>query len=350
MKKMMKAVAVLEKERVEIVDLPIPEYGPYECLVRTHACGFCSSTDMKIIHDSIADMPVQYPTILGHEGVGEIVAVGAKVKNFQVGDRVSCARGMHIKGTEYSFTWGEMAQYAIAHDVYAMVEAGIDLNEVVPGKTLTTYPVHKIPDWMSYTDAVIILTLEENYSALLNFGLKPGMDVLIYGDGTIGQGLAFFARELGAKSIWTVGHHDEKLERIRELANVDATINSHRENVGQALAGRSFDLVIDAVGSMEVIRESFRYLKDGGSLGVYGVLRREDANLNLFEMKNHTSLHLLTWPYDEHRVHDEILSLIERGRLKPSDYYSHILRMERINDAIEMIQSRKASKIILDMT
>ena len=100
MDKTMKAVAVLAKDQVGIVELPLPEYGPYECLVRTRACGFCSSTDMKIIHNSLADMDVSFPAILGHEGVGEIVAVGEKVRNYRVGDRVSCARGMYVKGTE----------------------------------------------------------------------------------------------------------------------------------------------------------------------------------------------------------------------------------------------------------
>lgn len=349
MNKQMKAIAVLEKDRVELVEIPVPEYGPYECLVRTHACGFCSSTDMKIIHNAIADMPVQYPTILGHEGVGEIVAVGERVKNFKVGDRVSCSRGMHVKGTQYSFTWGEMSQYAIAHDVYAMTEDGIDLNTVTPGKTLTTYPVRIIPEGMSYPDAVMILTFEENYSALLNFGVQPGMDILIYGDGTIAQGLSFFARELGVRSVCCIGHHDDKLQRIREKSGVSMIVNSHKESVADKLGDLKFDMVIDAVGSMEVIREGFHNLKDNGKLCVYGVLKKEDANFNLLEMKNHTSLHLLTWPHDEHRVHDTIVQMIQEKKLIPSDYYTCVMPMDEIHEAIQLLQSRKASKIILNM-
>lgn len=349
MDKTMKAVAVIEKDRVEVVTIPRPACGPYECLVRTHACGFCSSTDMKIIHNAIADLELKYPLILGHEGAGEIVELGEKVKNYKLGDRVTCARGMHVKNTEYTFTWGEMAQYAIAHDVRAMVEDGIDLNAATPGKTLATYPVRKIPDGMSYPDAVMILTFEENYSALLNFGLKPGMDLLIFGDGTIGQGLTFFARQLGARSVCCVGHHDDKLARIRSVAGADQVINAHREAVEEVLAGREFDLVIDAVGSIDVVKQAFHFVKDNGSVCIYGVIKREEANLNLFDMKNHTSLHLLTWPYDEHRVHDEIVKMIADGRLIPSEYYSHVLPMDRVNDAIGMLQRREASKVILDM-
>ncbi len=349
MKETMKAIAVLKEGEVAVVDLPLPEYGDYECLVRTHACGFCSSTDMKIIHNHLADTTVQYPTILGHEGAGEIVAVGKKVKNFQVGDRVTCSRGMYVKGTDYTFTWGEMSQYAVAHDVYAMVEAGIKLEEVTPGKTLTTYPVRKIPDGMSYVDAVMILTFEENYSALLNFGLKPGMDLLIWGDGTIAKGLSFFAKILGAGSVCCAGHHDEKLEDIQRYASVDRIINTKKQEMEEALAGQKFDMVIDAVGSMAVIKEGFRYLKNDGKLCVYGVLKKEAADINLFDMKNNTSLHLLTWPEDEHRVHDAVVGLIQQGKLVPSDFYSHVMPYTEIHQVVKMIQERKATKIILTM-
>ncbi len=350
MERTMKAAAVLEAGKVEIVELPVPQYGPYTCLVRTHACGFCSSTDLKIINNAIADMEVSYPTILGHEGAGEIVAVGEKVQNFQVGDRVTCARGMYVTGTPYTFTWGEMAQYAIAHDVKAMVEAGLDLSKETPGKTLTTYPVRKIPEGMSYPDAVMILTFEENYSALLNFGVKPGMDLLIFGDGTIARGLAFFAQLLGVRSICCVGHHDDKLEKIRACAGTDLVINSHRQDPAEALRGRRFDMVIDAVGNIDVIRQGFRHVKEGGKVCVYGVLKREKANLNLFDMANHASLHLLTWPHDEHRVHKEVVRLIQTGILKPSDFYSHVLPLAEIHRAIELVTRREASKVILDMT
>lgn len=349
MNKTMKAVAVMEKDRVEVVDIPLPEYGPYSCLVRTHACGFCSSTDMKIIHNAIADMSVTYPTILGHEGAGEIVAVGEKVRNFHVGDRITCARGVCVNAPGYTFTWGEMAQYAIAHDVKAMVEAGLDLNKETPGKTLTTYPVRQIPDGMSYPDAVMILTFEENYSALLNFGVKEDMDLLIFGDGTIALGLSFFARQLGVRSICCVGHHDEKLAAIQKKSNAELVINSKKESVADALQDRKFDIVIDAAGSIEIIKEAFHYVKNGGKVCVYGVLKKEQANLNLFEMANNSSLHLLTWPYDEHRVHDEIVAMIQKGILDPKDFYSHVLPLSEIHTAIEMIKQRKAAKVILDM-
>ncbi|MEA4970550.1 MAG: zinc-binding dehydrogenase [Candidatus Pelethousia sp.] len=345
---MMKAVAVLEKGSVGIVELPRPEYGEYECLVRNRACGFCSSTDMKIIHNDLADMDVRYPTILGHEGAGEIVAAGGKVKNFRVGDRVTCARGVCPRDTGYSFTWGEMAEYTIVHDVYAMAEAGIDLSKATPGKTLTTYPVRKIPAELSYEDAVMILSFEENYSALLNFGVKAGMEILLYGDGTIAMGLTLLAKKIiGAGFTACVGHHDDKLALISAYAGADCVINAHTQNMEEALSGRRFDLVIDAVGSIAVVKQGLRLLKNGGKMSIYGVPKKEHATLNLFDMPNNTMLHMLTWPEDEHSVHGEVVDLIRAGQLVPKDFYTDVLPFTQIQQAIDLIQTRKARKVIL---
>lgn len=92
---MMKALAAMGDGTVQLVDVPKPDkVGPYDCLVRVTACGLCSSTDLKIIYNgSIAEKPVTYPTILGHEGVGVIEQVGEKVRYLKEGDRITSPLG-----------------------------------------------------------------------------------------------------------------------------------------------------------------------------------------------------------------------------------------------------------------
>ena len=70
----MKAVAAVAPGRVEIVEIPRPEVREYECLVKVRACGLCNGTDLKIIDNEVGTTPVEYPVILGHEGVGEVTA------------------------------------------------------------------------------------------------------------------------------------------------------------------------------------------------------------------------------------------------------------------------------------
>ena len=88
--KYMRGIAALGNGEVELVrDVPVPEIGPYEALIRMKTCGFCNGTDFHIIR---GEMPVtvdSFPTLLGHEGVGDIVELGSKVRNYKIG-RASC--------------------------------------------------------------------------------------------------------------------------------------------------------------------------------------------------------------------------------------------------------------------
>ena len=104
----MKAVAAIEQGKVAVVDIPMPEYGEYECLVKTTACGLCSSTDLKLIGNSVANLDIQYPTVLGHEGVGVIAETGKKVRYFREGDRVVNPTGRVMPGCGYHANWAQM--------------------------------------------------------------------------------------------------------------------------------------------------------------------------------------------------------------------------------------------------
>ena len=82
----MKAAVITEPGRLEIAEVPDPASGPYQALVRMLACGTCSATDLKIIDGKFG--PTDYPVILGHESVGEVIEVGERVANLDVGDHV----------------------------------------------------------------------------------------------------------------------------------------------------------------------------------------------------------------------------------------------------------------------
>ena len=78
----MKAIAVMGPNDIRVVDdVPKPVLGDYEALVKVHACGFCNGTDMQIITGTGGDLGNSvsiYPTVLGHEGAGEVVAVAKR--------------------------------------------------------------------------------------------------------------------------------------------------------------------------------------------------------------------------------------------------------------------------------
>lgn len=343
----MKAFAAIEQGKVAVVDIPMPEYGEYECLVKVTACGLCSSTDLKLISNSVANLDIQYPTVLGHEGVGVIAETGSKVRYFKKGDRVVNPSGRVMPGCGYRANWAQMAEYAIAVDVRAMMEDGVPMKFK---PDLENFQTKFIPDDISDIDAAMLITFKENYSALKNFGLKAGMNLLIYGDGAVAQGLAIMAHEIGAAFIGCVGHHDERLQRIAEHAPLNLMVNSHKENILDKVGDTRFDIVIDGVGSVDIIQEGAKLLKPGGRVGLYGVLKHAKGSINMVDLPNNVLLQTLNWPYREHATHDEIVDMVHRGVLNPKDFYSHVLSLEEAPLGVELIRSRQAYKVIIDMT
>jgi L-iditol 2-dehydrogenase len=121
----MKAAIVESAGKLVVRDLPEPKHGDYEARCELLFGSVCAGTDTHLVN---AHPPfcywVKYPIILGHESVGRVVAVGAKVRNLKPGDvitRVGCpAVGDVTPG------WGGFAQAGIATDWRAMQEDGVD--------------------------------------------------------------------------------------------------------------------------------------------------------------------------------------------------------------------------------
>ena len=340
----MKAVAVVDVGKLEFVELPMPKFTEYECLVKMTACGLCNGTDMKHIDGTIGHGPERFPEILGHEAVGQVVEVGSKVRNFKVGDLITDPVPAVDDKTCRSGCAG-FCEYGVMQDLEVMKEDGVDESAF---RWLTSRAgVVRVE--MKPEDAVMLVTFKETYSAIKNFGVGEGTEVLIYGDGPNGLSLASFARLSGASWVGVVGHWDDRLERIARVAGVDQTVNSHRQEISAALRGRPVDLVIDAVGSVDIIQEGFRALKRLGKLGVFGVLKNTEPDLPIRAIPNSAALQMLSWPVGADDAHDEVVDLVQCGKLIPSEFYSAVDSWENIEEAVRKVRSREAFKIVLRM-
>ena len=342
---LMKGVAVFGPNDVRIVDdIPVPEYGDYEALVKVHACGLCTGTDFKIIGGQMTqkeDRFAGYPTILGHEGCGEIIAVGSKVKHYKIGDRFIHPNLRPNVGNGYTKTFGGMAQYGLINDNQAMLDDGLTKEDF-------PFPLQgNIPSDFDYVDGGVLLSMCESHSAALNLKIQPGQDVLIFGAGPMGQMLAKFMKIYGANSITMVDHHDERLQHATDVAGVDYVINSNNIELSKALGTQKFDVAVDAVGSTAIILEASKRLKVGGTVGSIGVLKLGDRNINIRELQNGTSLLMLNFPVGEYAIMPRTVEMIKEGMINPKDYYSHVLPYTEIEEAMRLVRSRKAFKVIL---
>ncbi len=342
----MKAVVVTAPGEVCVRDdVPKPVLGDYEALIKVHACGFCNGTDLQIIGGTGGDLGNGvsiYPTVLGHEGAGEVIAVGKKVRHIQVGERWIHPNLYPDVGNGYSKTHGSMAQYGMISDNQAMLEDGFE------EKDFPWVKQHRFPEWMSYEDAGVLLSLAESHSAARNFGAAPGKEILIYGAGPMGIALALFCTLEGA-SVTQIDSHDDRLERAKRIAGVKTVINRRKESVEEALQGRAFDVAVDCVGSTSILYEGSQRLKNLGIMGSVGVLKSGDLFVDTSRLKCNTRLQMLNFPVGEYAIMDETIELIRKGVVNPKDFYSHVLPFEEISTAAELVRTREAFKVILSI-
>ena len=340
----MKAVVVTKKGEMQLVnDCPMPQVGPYDALVKVLTCGFCNGTDTRIIFEEVsaAQKLQPYPTLLGHEGVGEVVQLGEKVRNIKIGERHLHLNGVDLKGAPYTCTHGHMVEYATVTDHIAMLEDGLAVED--------TAKLCKLPEGFDVNDAGVLLPMMECLSAVKNFGIGPDTDVLVYGAGPMGLAMMCYMRILNAKSITCIDSVPERLAAARDIAKVDKTINFATENVDEVLGGRLFDRVVDAVGLKSVIMEGSQRLRSFGVVCCLGVVRKDDAAVDVSLLQNNTLLHMLNFPYQEYACYEENMEYIAKGLVDPKNFYSHVMPVEDIHKALQLVLDKQTVKVILTM-
>jgi NADPH2:quinone reductase len=214
---------------LQLEDVPDPEAGPGEVLVRVKASAL-NHLDVWI-RKGLPSVPK--PRILGADGAGVVEAVGAGVNGFEPGQSVVINPGVE----------------APDGSIHVIGEHGDGTNaELIAVPATNLYP---IPAGLSFEEAAAFpLVFETAYRMLVTrANLQPGEWVLLWGigSGVSTAGLAI-AKALGANTIVTSSSH-EKLARARELgADVDVDNADVKDAVKQATGGRGADVVVDHVG------------------------------------------------------------------------------------------------------
>ncbi len=258
-----------------IEQVPIPQPGPGQVLVRIAACGVCH-TDL---HAACGDWPVkpQPPFIPGHEGVGHVVAVGPGVVGVKEGDCVgvpwlhsACGHCPHCLGgwetlchaqqnTGYSVNGG-FAEYALADAAYVgHIPAGLDLVEVAP----------------------ILCAGVTVYKGLKMTDTKPGDWVAISGIGGLGHMAVQYAKAMGRKVI-AVDVDAAKLDLAHRLG-AELTVNAREDDAAafvQAHCGGAQGVLVTAV-SRQAFEQALGMAARGGTVVLTG-LPPGDFPLSIF--------------------------------------------------------------------
>ncbi|TCU68450.1 propanol-preferring alcohol dehydrogenase [Bradyrhizobium sp. R2.2-H] len=249
-----------------IEDVPVPQPGPGEVLVKVKACGVCH-TDL---HAASGDWPVKPvpPFIPGHEAAGIVAALGPGVKNLKVGDAVGvawlhdacmaceyCETGWetlceHQHNTGYSVNGG-FAEYVIASAAFAAkLPATVDFAAIAP----------------------ILCAGVTTYKGLKETEAKPGEWVVISGVGGLGHVAIQYAKAMGLK-VAAVDIAEDKLALAREAGAdlaVDALAAGAVDKVLAATGGGAHGVLVTAV-STAAFAQALKMVRRKGTVSLVGL-------------------------------------------------------------------------------
>jgi len=340
----MKAIVYYGPEDFRWEEVPTPEIGPKEVLVKVKACGLCSTDVWRAMYGE-----AKPGSVLGHEASGEVAETGPSVEAFEIGDRAVvyhraecgtcfyCRRGQEPLCSEYrqqSIFPGAFAQYIRA----------------VP--RLVQKSIFKIPDELSHEEATLIEPTACCVRAVSRSGIGPGDSVLVLGDGPLGLLNAQVSRCTGASLVMLSGHHNPRIE-VAQRIGINHAFNSKEVSVSQKVAeltkGRGADVVIVAVASTDAVQQSMGLVRNGGKICVFGDFRdvpQPNLNLDLKRVLRDDVNLIGSWGCST-RNYRAAFDLLASGQVGVKEMITHSFLLERFMHALKAFLSKECVKTVL---
>ncbi|KEI73409.1 zinc-binding alcohol dehydrogenase family protein [Endozoicomonas elysicola] len=336
----MKALLVEKPGVMTVVEREQPEIqNADDVLVKIKAAGICGS-DVHIYHGT---SPVAtYPRVVGHEMVGEVLAVGSEVSHVDVGDKV-VIEPMIGCGECYGCKSGRPNACAELKVRGCHVDGGFQEYFVAPAKA-----VYRFDSSLDYTTAAMIEPYTIAAQITWRADIRKDDFVFIMGAGPIGLCVLEMAKLKGGRCI--VSDYNEQRLKIAEELGADYLLNPSEcdvlEAVREITGGMGSNVTIDAVCLPKTFEQAVEITSVAGRVMCLGftqdVSRIAQLNITLKELDVRGSRHQ-TYKFKE------VVELFNRRALNPEKLISHILPYDEVNTALDLIDNRPQDvcKIVL---
>jgi threonine 3-dehydrogenase len=339
----MKAIAKLERAPgLTLTDVAMPEVGHNDVLIKISKTAICG-TDCHIWNwDDWAQKTLPVPLHVGHEYVGEIVEMGAGVRGFAIGDRVS---------GEGHITCGHCRNCRAGRRHLCRNTVGVGVNRAgafAEYLALPGFNAFKIPADISDEMASIFDPFGNATHTALSFNLV-GEDVLITGAGPIGIMAAAISRHVGARNVVITDVNEYRLDLARKLGATRA-VNAATENLRDVMAElhmtEGFDVGMEMSGAPKAFSSMLENMNHGGKVALLGIPPANTAidwNQVIFkglEIKGIYGREMFETWY-------KMVAMLQSGlELKP--IITHRFPVAEYREAFATMLSSNSGKVILD--
>lgn len=341
----MKTLAKLKPEKgIWMAEAPVPEIGPNDVLIKIRKTAICG-TDIHIYNwDAWAQRTIPVPMTVGHEYVGDIVALGSEVKGFKVGERVS---------GEGHIVCGHCRNCRAGRIHLCPNTIGVGVNR--PGcfaefLSVPAFNVIRLPEAVSDSEAAILDPFGNATHTALSFDLV-GEDVLITGAGPIGIMAVAIARHVGARHVVITDVNEYRLGLATKMGAtraVNVSKQSLKEVMKELGMTEGFDVGLEMSGNAAAQKQMFEAMCCGGHVALLGIPPGEtpvDWSKVIFKglfLKGIYGREMFETWY-------KMIALIQAGLdLKP--IITHEMPVSRFQEGFEIMASGQSGKVVLDWT
>ena len=342
MKKMMKAlVKRFSRPGLWLDEVPVPDYGINDVLIRVHKTAICG-TDVHIYEwDAWAEKTIPVPMVIGHEFVGTVAAVGSNVDDFTVGDVVS---------GEGHIVCGRCRNCLAGRRHLCKDTQGVGVDRAGAFAEYLAIPVNNV--WPADPSIPMdILSIFDPFGNAMHTALAfrvLGEDVLITGAGPIGIMATAIVKHAGARYVVTTDLNPYRLElakRMGATVALDVREGSIAEVQDRLGMKEGFDVGLEMSGSGEAFRDMLANMCHGAKIAMLGIPPEElaiDWNTVIFNMLTIKGIYgremFETWYLME--------SMLQSG-LDISPVITHRFHFTAFEEAFEVMRSGQSGKVIL---
>ncbi|SBS75449.1 Alcohol dehydrogenase zinc-binding domain protein [uncultured Mycobacterium sp.] len=329
-----------DTKTVALEDVPIPEPGDGEVLVKVAFCGICHS-DLSLINGTF---PAQRPVVTqGHEASGTIAKLGPGVTGWSEGDRVVVAAGRPC-GTCANCRRGDLAN-CMRIQLMAFAYDGAWAEYTVAQASGLT----RVPDNVPLEQAAILAdAVSTPFGAVVHTGkVAVGESVGVWGVGGVGTHIVQLARLVGAVPVIAVDINPAVRDRALELGAdyaFDSRDPDFADKLAEATGGRNLDVAFDAVGLKVTFEQALNSLTIGGRLVGVG-MSAETPTVGPTSMFNLVQRQVLGHLGYHNTDIETLAQLVSRGRLDLSRSISQIIPLEDIADGIRILEQAEGNPI-----
>ena len=330
-----------ELDVVKYGDVPDPEPGSGEVLIRVRACAL-NFLDIWV-RRGWPGLNLEMPHWCGADVAGEIAALGPGVSGWQVGQRVVVDPGFNLSEDEFTGR-GEDSVSPDYHILGEHMRGGAAELLVVPAVNLTA-----IPDDIEYAEAAapILVSLTAWRMLIHRAALRAGESVLVVGAGGGVNSMAIQIAKLAGATVYVVAAGPEKSKKARQLG-ADVVLDRSQVNWGREIykltAKRGVDVVVDNVGKA-TIATSMQAVARGGRIAIVGNTSGPQAEIDIRFIFG-KQISLIGSTMGSHQDFQDVMSLLWAGKLKPVIH--QVMPLSEGRKAYQMMEEgQQFGKIVL---